>query len=150
MNAIKRYCVGILVIFVLYVEVRNTKTIFERCNEINNTILVCNYIPKQLSRNYKYVRIVDFKREDKIVTLNSSSFIHESWAKVQTIEFNDQTGLGFLCTFSSECFKGLISLKELKIHLSHFQLDTYAFVGLPLVHTLDVSKCYRLVIQDVF
>ena len=125
-------------------------TIKDNCYLGNNTTLVCNYIPNNISKQYEHVRIIDFKRKDKIISVSHSSFIHESWAKVQTLEFSDKSGLSYFpCTFYRGCFKGLISLKELRIHISMFQLDTSSFVGLPSVHTLDVSKCYRLTVGDV-
>jgi hypothetical protein len=39
--------------------------------------------------------------------------------------------------------------KELKIHVRHIYLDEYSFVGLSSVHTLDVSNCNNLYVQDV-
>ncbi|XP_060598651.1 protein toll-like [Ruditapes philippinarum] len=148
-NIMKRYCVGVLVMYLLLVEFGNTKRTHKQCKEQNRKTLVCNYIPKLLFKQYVHVRFIDCIRDERSVLLNSSSFIHESWAKVLTIEFNDITENEYFGTFSRECFKGLVALKELKIHLGDFKLDENAFVGLSSVHTLDVSKCYRLLVADV-
>ncbi|XP_053383692.1 toll-like receptor 4 [Mercenaria mercenaria] len=121
----------------------------EHCNEKTNSTWTCNYIPKAVPEKYVHIRIVDFKRKDKSVILNSSSFADESWSKVQTLEFVDTTGRDLTCLFSHKCFKGLKTLKELRIHMNFFQFDPGVFLGLPSVHTLDMSRCYRLVIEDL-
>ncbi|XP_060597181.1 toll-like receptor 2 [Ruditapes philippinarum] len=149
MSEMNRHFVGIFVMYMLIVELGNAKTINDQCNEEKNNTVICNNIPKMLSKKYEHVRFVDFKRTDRSNSLNISSFIHESWAKVETIEFNDHTSLGPSCTFSRESFKGLVSLKELKIHVRYIHLDEYAFVGLSSVHTLDVSNCNKLNVQNV-
>ncbi|XP_053383695.1 toll-like receptor 4 [Mercenaria mercenaria] len=51
--------------------------------------------------------------------------------------------------FLRESFKGLTTLKELRIHISSFWFNPAVFVGLPSVHTLDMSRCYRLDIEDL-
>ncbi|XP_045174598.2 toll-like receptor 8 [Mercenaria mercenaria] len=121
----------------------------EHCNEESNSTWTCNYIPKAVPEKYVHIRIVDFKRKDKSVILNSSSFADGSWSKVQTLEFNDTTGRDLTCIFSRECFKGLTSLKELRFHMYYFLLQRGVFIGLPSVHSLDMSKCYRLVLEDI-
>ena len=144
-----KYFVGILFAVILFIECGWSETIYEQCNEENNTTLVCNYIPWTLSRQYDNVRILDFKRTIKSEIINSSNFIDKSWENVKSIEFFDSTGRDFYLFLSRECFQGLKSLKELKIHVSSFEFAPDAFVGLPSVHTLDVSKCYRLLIKDI-
>ena len=141
------YIIKILVTVILFIELGHGKaeTMNEKCDEENNTTLICNYIPKSLKRQYHHVRIFDFKRENKLLSINSSSFTDKSWTKVHSIEFNDSIGM----EASRGCFQGLRSLKELRIHVADFHLDAEAFIGLPLVHTLDVSKCVRLSLEDI-
>jgi uncharacterized membrane protein YbjE (DUF340 family) len=111
MDTIIKHCVEILVLFIFFVKLGSTETIVENCYEVNNTSLICHYIPTTLPRLYKNVHIVDLNRKWRgIFSINCSSIIHESWAKVQIIEFNSTTerGITTWSTFSREWFKGLI------------------------------------------
>ncbi|XP_053383693.1 toll-like receptor 4 [Mercenaria mercenaria] len=121
----------------------------EHCNEENNSTWTCNFIPRVVPEQYIHVRIVDFKRNDKSVIVNSSSFADESWSKVQSLMFNDTTGKNLSCTFLRGCFMGLTSLTGLRIHMSSFEFGRGVFDGLPSVHTLDMSRCYRLFLEDL-
>ena len=154
-----RYLREVLFTVILFVVLGKSETINDQCYVEeppvrtyveSNKILNCNHIPKALPTQYRHVRILDFKRKYNSISLNTSSFTDESWANVQTIEFTNTIDKKHSSlTFSQKCFQGLRSLKELKIHVTDFHLDADAFVGLPLVHTLDVSKCYRLTIDNI-
>ena len=148
-NVQNKYLVEILFTVILFFEHGKSGTMNEQCNVENNTTLICNYLPKSLPRQYEHVRILDFMRKGEYISVNSSRFKDESWANVRIIEFNNTVDGKYSLTFSRECFQGLRSLKELKIHISFLELEADAFVGLPLVHTLDVSNCYRLVVSDI-
>jgi Leucine-rich repeat (LRR) protein len=123
----------------------------ENCMPENNITLVCNYLPKSISRGYIRVKIFEVGKDFKYVAFDIATFEDSSWDQIDRIEIQDSIDVMYNgLQFGSKCFSGLTSLLELRINVQkyHFDADD-VFAGLPLLHTLDLSGSYKLYFNEL-